>query len=220
LGLFCVSLVRCHRSARLRTPSIIVRGGRVADRHFALPPVLSLPTPVLSLQLALRPHPQFPTPTFLRLKSPTFLRLSPDRCRCCARLSGRASNRGKLRRGAGSLGGVGFGRRPSQFGRIGFAQRFCAASPERYRCLSCKARASMPAEPCQSMPNHNGQITIPATPAATFLSDLPAMFTRKVLDLLIVRGDFRLNLITGHQAVGRIDRGDRIRCTPRAANHA
>ena len=112
MGLFCVSLVRCHRSARLRTPSIIVPGGRVADRHFALPPVLSLPTPVLSLQLTLRPHPQFPTPTFLRLKSPTFLRLSPDRCRCCARLSGRASNRGELRRGAGSLGGVGFGRRP------------------------------------------------------------------------------------------------------------
>ena len=72
----------------------------------------SLPTPVLSLQLTLRPHPQFPTPTFLRLKSPTFLRLSPDRCRCCARLSGRAINQGELRRGAGSLGGVGFGRRP------------------------------------------------------------------------------------------------------------
>ena len=43
LGPCCVSQVRCHRSARLRTTSTAVPGGRAVRSQTARSPVLSLP---------------------------------------------------------------------------------------------------------------------------------------------------------------------------------
>ena len=54
---YCASLVRCHRFARLRTPSITVHGGRVAHSH-------SAPSPVPSLPLVRRLCPQCLIPIF------------------------------------------------------------------------------------------------------------------------------------------------------------